>query len=66
MWGSVRAEFTAFLGLMPLSIASWELPWSGVVDASDASEGGWGSCPTWWGAEVAALHGRVPERSRCK
>ncbi|CAK0856481.1 unnamed protein product, partial [Prorocentrum cordatum] len=37
----------------------------GVVDASDASETGWGSCSTRWGAETADPRGRAPARSRC-
>jgi hypothetical protein len=62
-----RAAFGAALQthLAPLLIASRELPRSGVVGAGDAGEAGRArSWFTRWGAETAAWHGRVPERSR--
>jgi len=64
LWASVRAELEAFRDLLPLVESDWSLPWSPVVTATDSSGYGYGECASRWGADVAAEHGRVPERSR--
>ena len=44
LWPKVRRELTVFLGLMPLLAASWSLPWSPHVSATDSSLEGHGVC----------------------
>eukprot|EP00972_Heterocapsa_arctica_P045046 6647697-Heterocapsa_arctica.AAC.1 len=64
VWPTVHDELQAFLGLLPLLESRWDLPWSEVVTATDASLDGWGccQCSMIWG-EVASI-GRVPELTR--
>lgn len=64
LWPSVRAEVQAFRDLLPLLESDWSLPWCPYVTATDSSGFGYGECTALWGASTAAVHGRVPERSR--
>lgn len=62
--GTVRAELTCFLGLMPLLVSDWWLPWNDMAHTTDASPIGWGISSSVWGAETSASVGRTLERSR--
>ena len=64
MWDSVRHEFEAFSGLLPLCFSDWRRPWNGHVSASHASLSGYGVCSRSLDPEIAAEIGRVPEPER--
>ena len=44
LWESVRAECSAFRGLLPLLEADWTLQWADRVLAYDSCESGMGAC----------------------
>ena len=62
----MRAEFTAFLGIIVFLESSWRLPWCASVYASDATEEGWGIAVGSWPVRNVASAGRQPERRRFK
>ena len=64
VWPTVRNELQAFLGLLPLLESRWDLPWSEVVTATDASLDGWGCCQYNMDSDEVADMGRVPELAR--
>ena len=66
LWASARQEIWAFLGLMPLVVAEWSLPWSPVVLCYDSCPEGRGFCCSEWDPEDVARAGRVVERLRFK
>ncbi|CAK0879867.1 unnamed protein product, partial [Prorocentrum cordatum] len=63
-WPTVRHELQAFIGLLPLVRAPWDLPWCETVVATDASLEGWGRCRCLLTAKPVASIARVPEVSR--
>ena len=64
IWDSVRAELTAFAGLMIFLRSDWWRPWNPLVCSSDASNTGYGVCTSFWSLEDVARVGRQKERSR--
>ena len=64
LWPSVRQEFKAFGGLLPLCYSDWSRPWNSYIAASDASLSGYGVCGRKVDPEIAGRIGRVPERER--
>jgi hypothetical protein len=66
LWTSVREEFLAFVGLMVLVVAPWDMEWSPAVYATDASLTGYGVARAEWLTSEVAEVGRVSERRRWK
>ena len=64
LWDSVRAELSAFRGLLPLLEADWCLRWAERVLAYDACESGMGACEARADVESVTRLGRVKERLR--
>ncbi len=64
LWPEVRQELTTYLGLMPLLAASWSLPWSPHVSATDSSLEGYGVCVGSFDKFQVGEIGRTFERSR--
>ena len=61
IWDSVRAELTAFAGLMIFLRSDWWRPWNPLVCSSDASNTGYGVCTSFWSLEDVARVGRQKE-----
>lgn len=61
---SVRKELESFVGLLPLLVVDWWLPWSSRGGSSDASEAAFGVCMAEGPVDKVRAVGRVQERSR--
>jgi hypothetical protein len=64
VWPTVRLELQAFIGLLPLVRAPWDVRWCETIVATDASLEGWGHCRCALTAKAVATIARTSEVSR--
>ncbi|CAK0907840.1 unnamed protein product [Prorocentrum cordatum] len=64
LWDTARQEMSTAASLLFLMDASWTLPWSPNVVATDASEEGFGATVSEWDAQDVSEVGRILERGR--
>lgn len=64
LWDSVRREIRTFVGLMPLIVSDWDMPWHLTAVAYDSCPEGRGSVSSHWLPSDMAAVGGVSERSR--
>lgn len=64
LWDFVRSEIRTFVGLMPLIVSDWDMPWHFTVVAHDSCPEGRGTVSCRWSPSEIASAGGVSERSR--
>ncbi|CAK0813206.1 unnamed protein product [Prorocentrum cordatum] len=64
LWDTARQEMLTAASLLFLMDASWTLPWSPGVVATDASEEGFGATVSEWGPQDVSEVGGILERGR--